>query len=143
MRAAFSGTQRGMTPKQMGKVAEIFSGLSVSELHHGDCIGSDNQAHWLMRAARGFEFPINVHPCNKSNKRAFTHLRDTQGELILWEEQDPLERNHIMVVRSEILVATPRETDEILRSGTWATIRYATDCIPVRLVLPTGEVVVR
>jgi len=34
-------------------------------------------------------------------------------------------RNHKMVDSAGVLLATPKEDHEVLRSGTWATIRYA------------------
>jgi len=40
-------------------------------------------------------------------------------------EADYLARNHFIVAYSEELVAAPKSNKEELRSGTWATIRYA------------------
>jgi predicted Rossmann fold nucleotide-binding protein DprA/Smf involved in DNA uptake len=36
-----------------------------------------------------------------------------------------LERNHLIVAACDVLNAAPLQDEEILRSGTWATIRYA------------------
>jgi hypothetical protein len=36
-----------------------------------------------------------------------------------------LERNTEIVKACDVLIATPKEQDEVLRSGTWATIRRA------------------
>jgi hypothetical protein len=37
----------------------------------------------------------------------------------------PLERNKLIVARCDLLLATPETQQEVLRSGTWATIRAA------------------
>jgi len=39
--------------------------------------------------------------------------------------KEPLARNRDIVNMSDILIAAPGEKAEVLRSGTWATIRYA------------------
>ena len=39
--------------------------------------------------------------------------------------KDYLDRNHDIVDQTDLLIATPKENTEVLRSGTWATIRYA------------------
>jgi len=36
-----------------------------------------------------------------------------------------LERNRAIVDETDILLAAPLESEEQLRSGTWATVRYA------------------
>lgn len=37
----------------------------------------------------------------------------------------PLERNHRIVDACDVLIACPKDAQEQLRSGTWATVRYA------------------
>jgi hypothetical protein len=44
-----------------------------------------------------------------------------------------------IVVESELLIATPKEVKEQLRSGTWATVRRARKVgIPIILITPDG-----
>ena len=43
----------------------------------------------------------------------------------MYPQQEYLNRNHNIVDASEILIACPAQTEEVIRSGTWATIRYA------------------
>jgi hypothetical protein len=53
-----------------------------------------------------------------------------------------LVRNHDMVDQSEFLIGTPGEEQEVLRSGTWATIRYARKLKrPILIILPKGKLV--
>jgi predicted Rossmann fold nucleotide-binding protein DprA/Smf involved in DNA uptake len=37
----------------------------------------------------------------------------------------PLDRNRDIVDAAAVLIAAPKEMTETLRSGTWATVRYA------------------
>ena len=44
---------------------------------------------------------------------------------IVKEPQPYLQRNHNIVNECDMLVAFPSTSNEVLRSGTWSTIRYA------------------
>jgi hypothetical protein len=117
----FTGTQRGMTQLQLARVhhdvAEVaLLGDATLVGHHGDCIGADSDFHRIVRMCGGL---IHRHPPNVSTKRAFL---DFDWDCI---ELPYLERNRAIVKRCEGLIATPGEPDEVLRSGTWSTIRYA------------------
>jgi len=58
--------------------------------------------------------------------------------------QDYLVRNQDIVNECDVLVATPKENNEVLRSGTWATIRRATKAKkPVLIVNPDGMTIIR
>lgn len=142
MTIAFTGTQQGMTAKQLASVVELFYDLGNQALRHGDCIGSDEQAHWLHRAAWP-QAMIHIHPGDNINKCAFVALRDN-GPLTRYKAMDNLRRNHHMVDRSGIVVGAPKETQEVLRSGTWATLRYAQKKgKKLYVVLPNGAIVER
>ena len=116
----FTGTQRGMTEAQrlkLGTILAVGSTKGVGVLHHGDCVGADAQAHEL---AQKWMIPVIIHPPENSSKRAFCG-----GSLASLPPQPYLVRNHFIVDACDVLVATPGEATEQLRSGTWATIRYA------------------
>lgn len=90
--------------------------LSPSEVHHGDCIGADAQCHEMaLRVAV-------IHPPSDPKKRAFC-TPCTPGQMR--EPKPYLERNRDIVDESELLIACPRQQREVIRSGTWATVRYA------------------
>lgn len=84
--------------------------------HHGDCLGADAQAHGV---ARELGFWIVVHPPEEPRGRAFC-----DGDVIL-PEKPFLVRNRDIVDASHLVLAAPKTAEEVLRSGTWATIRYA------------------
>ena len=89
----------------------------AEEYHHGDCIGAD--AFFHMNVYRRGK--VIIHPPKNQTKEAFCG-----GFYEKKEPKDYLKRNHDIVNASDVLVALPANpTKEVLRSGTWATIRYA------------------
>ncbi len=131
---AFTGTQRGMQPAQGVAFTELICMLRPDWFHHGNCVGADKDAHDVVRAC--LPTKIRLHPCNITNKQA--ECVGDATELVL----PPLVRNRVMVDQCPILVATPGEADEVLRSGTWATIRYArAKKRTIYLITPLGDVI--
>lgn len=122
MKIGFTGTRKGMTTLQIKQLEYILDFYpEITELHHGGCIGADKQIHDIVQ--KDFSnISIHIHPCNITDKRAFCVQRDKD---VIYPEKDPLERNHNIVDACDVLLATPKERNEVLRSGTWATIRYA------------------
>lgn len=127
----FTGTQQGMTEDQKMAFEDILA-CGAKVLHHGDCRGADAQA-WRLARTHGFK--TVCHPPNVPKKRAFTMPNEETRE-----ELPYLVRNQRIVDESEILIATPKGFEEELRSGTWATIRYAQRRKkPVVIIWPDGE----
>lgn len=116
MLVGFTGTQRGMTEAQWCAFWPLILARGPGQFHEGDCIGSDAQA---AHAARLAGLHIVGHPPTNDSKRAFFPADE-------WRKPYPyLVRNHNIVDASQEMIATPGEFEEQLRSGTWATIRYA------------------
>ena len=136
MKTGFTGTQVGMTPEQSRTVGYVLEWLGQPplEFHHGDCVGADYEAALI---ARGLGWRVVGHPPDKDGKRC--HFPSD-------EEREPLpylERNHRIVDETELLIATPKG-DEELRSGTWATMRYAAKQDRRTIVVrPNGSMEVR
>lgn len=129
----FTGTQRGLTLYQMNVLRKLFAKFSRPSLHHGDCIGADYHTHQIAYAMSAH---IVVHPPKDPIKRAFCAGFDE-----IREEKEYLDRNHDIVDETTFLVATPGEYVEQLRSGTWATIRYASALGRlVIIIFPDGSV---
>ena len=130
MKMGFTGTRKGMTNAQKLQVTEWL--LGQAELHHGDCIGADEQAHRIAYR----NLIITIHPPSDEKQRAFC-----TGADIVREPAPYLARNHSIVDETDILVAAP-DSPEKLRSGTWATIRYARKMgKPLFIVMPDGKTV--
>ena len=109
MRVGFTGTRHGMSgiqKDQLAKVLRLMPGGFV--FHHGAAQGADTQA---AEIAGGYTPTVVAHPAEPGKELA---------------------RNRVIVANSDILIAAPRTDKEELRSGTWATVRYARQAgIPV------------
>lgn len=120
IKIGFTGTQKGMTQRQKEQVELIltfhkFAG-GIGAVHHGDCIGADDEFNTI---AGKYCLVRIAHPSsNTPGKRAYGRCEVTLSA------KPALERNHDIVDAADIMIATPKERREVLRSGTWATIRY-------------------
>lgn len=117
MKIGFTGTQKGMSKDQKRALIFFISSPGIEEFHHGDCNGADEQAHNIVK---GTDIKIHVHPPKNPKKRSF--CRDYS---VIYEKKEYLDRNHSIVDMTDILLAMPSGKEEEIRSGTWATIRYA------------------
>lgn len=115
MIAGFSGTASGMKSHQCIELKRLFQYHEVTELHHGMCIGADFQANYIAQAL-GIR-TVGHPPINKSK-----FFADHCDHVL--SAKDYLARNHDIVDASELLFIGP-DCGEYLRSGTWATKRYA------------------
>src|SRR2546421_4680099 len=123
-----------MTPRQLQQVlAFLKNELEKSPVyaHHGDCVGADEEFHLLCLALGAV---IIVHPPSDGSQRAYCKHPDE-----VLDERPYLSRNHDIVDASDLLIACPSSEDEKLRSGTWATVRYARKtCKTVHMFKPDG-----
>lgn len=137
MIVGFTGSQHGMTNFQREELSKLLILNECSEFHHGDCIGSDEQANMIAVVAGITIFCI--HPPDNPNKRAFCFDKDklthhlaipidkyAEGIHVKWyPTMGYLERNKKIVDSVSIMIAAPKEYRNTVRSGTWSTIRYA------------------
>jgi hypothetical protein len=129
--AGFTGTQRGMSVRQKRRFVKHIVAMNPTEFHHGDCIGADEDAHYLVQKHLP-ECRIIIHPPIHESKRAFC-----KGAAIIHPAKDYLVRNRDIVHASTRMFVTPGEMVEELRSGTWSTYRYAKKLHkPIKLILP-------
>ncbi|KKM26963.1 hypothetical protein LCGC14_1579490 [marine sediment metagenome] len=135
MIVGFTGSSRIIGEAQARTLREVlrfWKGSGREEFHHGDCINADEAAHGFALEC-GYE--VIIHPPKNSAKRAFC-----KGATRILPPDDYIPRNHSIVDTSDWLIATPREFSEVLRSGTWATIRYARRRgIEVYMIWPDGS----
>lgn len=115
MKVGMTGGRSGVTDDQLERFKKRLIELEATELHHGDCTGADAQAH---KAARELGLRIVVHPPVDSLHRAFC-----KGDEVL-PPLEYLQRNRAIVDATDFLIVLP-DRPETLRSGTWATFRYA------------------
>ena len=135
----FTGTRKGMTIPQELSFKEYLLKISISEFHHGDCVGSDLEAHNIIN--KDFNCDIIIHPPKNNKFRAFCYKEDNSKHKIL-EEKEYLDRNNDIVDNCDILVAIPDTKYQEFRSGTWSTIRYGLkQGKKVIIINPDGEII--
>jgi hypothetical protein len=130
MKLGFTGTgsKPGMDAGQQLQFMNFLMDNGVTELHHGDCIWADAQADAI---AKKLGIHVVTHPPTDNKKRAYCHGIGSNGKRHNHDNQTErwpkpyLVRNHDIVDETEQLFAAPKELAEVVRSGTWATIRYA------------------
>src|SRR6266851_3665315 len=116
-----------MTQRQRATVRYLFHELQVTELHHGDCVGSDAEADKL---ALEMHARIVLHPPTDGKYRAYCNAgREGITAYELRLALPYLERNR-EIVREGVdgLIATPKDftrPTHLRGQGTWTTIGYA------------------
>lgn len=131
----FSGTRRYLKAAQKASLEEVLASLRRDDarwLHHGDCVGADEQSHVY---GLKLDYRIWVHPPIKSKHRAFC-----EGWSEICPPDEYLTRNQCIVNKVMLLVAAPNSSYRP-HSGTWYTINLAMDRgIPIKIVMPSGLV---
>ena len=132
-----TGTQEGLTPAQMVRVETLLSDLrsvEFSVMHNGKCIGADYSLACIWDKLGG---KLWWHPPTITTKMVNLILTGENSDSPL----PYLDRNRVIVDRSRVLIACPKEFKEQLRSGTWATIRYARKSKKAHVIVwPDGTV---
>lgn len=141
----FTGSQHLITDQQIMEVERLVWEIRPKEVRHGDSIKSDAVFHMISMCCPYVQ-KIHLHIPENESKRAFCDsippriIRDNL-ELVVWPAKPYLDRNKDIVKGSKIMIATPKEHEEQLRSGTWSTIRYAIKTkIRLIIVYPNGSV---
>ncbi len=134
----FSGTREGMSSSQYAMLKLLLVALQPRSFHHGDCVGSDKQAHTCATQFTNAE--LHVHPGGyRQGRELVEHMRaHCQGDYI-YPPQPFLDRNKTIVADTDLTIVTPHEAQPVLRSGTWATFRYSMGQLkPTVLIQPDG-----
>jgi hypothetical protein len=124
MRIGITGSRHGLTNAQKVTVTHLVDKLQSeptsesNELHHGACLGADE---WFVTEFRTRFLNIHAYP---STLREWWSDKALDSSTDFQMSQPPLVRNRDIVDASDVLIAMP-DSPERLRSGTWATVRYA------------------
>lgn len=130
-----SGTRKGAVEPQRFTLEQTLRSYYVygsRALHHGDCVGVDEQCASLGRL---FGYHIVCHPPKDPRYRAHT-VPD-----LFYPPKPYLERNRDVADYTSLLIACPHSmTDQ--RGGTWYTINYAkSKKKDILIITPEGKVV--
>lgn len=138
-----TGSREGIS-KQAKLVLEDFLFTNkdrITKVHHGDCKGADSIFHDEIinhnENNPDNTIEIFIHPPSIKTMRNFN-----KGENVVNLSPKPyLDRNKDIVNSSNMLIAFPSSHKEILRSGTWSTIRYANQKnLHLYIIYPNGSV---
>lgn len=136
MKISFTGTQAGMTAAQRERWRSLLMLHKPDAICHGGCVGADDEAD-AIAADLGilrFVFPSNLEAKRVPN--AILKAR-TGSQVVVMAEKPPLVRNKDIVLLGDVLVAAPRQKQMTVRSGTWATVRYARKrSVKVEILVP-------
>lgn len=127
IKIGMTGSRNGISENAIKTLLFFLNKNQISEVHHGDCIGADSIFHNIIKDYNK-SIKIFVHPPNKSILRAYC-----DGDFI-HKEKSYLIRNKDIVQSSDMILAFPSSKQEVLRSGTWSTIRY-TNKIGTKLMI--------
>jgi hypothetical protein len=118
MIVGFTGTRAGLTEYQRQRIRTILA--EATEVHHGDCVGGDEQFHRIAIAAG---VPVVIHPPTDPKQRAFC-----RGAVAVMPPEPYLKRNQSIVRAVDMLIGAPKEMKEPKPGrgqGTWSTVRFA------------------
>jgi hypothetical protein len=116
----FTGSRDGMSEARLDDLKAAMSAASDwgrFVFHHGDCVGSDAQAHAVARELGAW---IVAHPAYP-----IAHpMRANCAADVVMPISAPLKRNAVIVAAADKMIAAPAGP-EVQRSGTWTTVRMA------------------
>jgi hypothetical protein len=138
----FTGSRRGMTQEQREHLLRSLKrSYAFEEIHHGVCVGADEELHRMLLTNPDITKMIVIHPPTDLRYSFWkpSLLNVVDGIKIVWMPQRPyIVRNHDIVDACHLLIACPNGF-EVTRSGTWATVRYAVNQRKrVKIVYPDG-----
>lgn len=132
MKVGFTGTREGLTDTQKQILRNTIEELLMEgydEAHHGDCVGADCEFHDMVIQ----QMIVVIHPPDDTRMEAYCHGNEHRAP------KPYLERNHDIVDETDLLIVCPKGELEEIRSGTWATARYARRIgKPVIVIFPNG-----
>lgn len=131
LKLGVTGARNGISDAAIATFNSWLPTVTIVEMHHGDCVGADATLHHVFSAIK---IPTIIHPPKNDKDRAFC-----EGTIVL-PVRDYSVRNRNIVNSTTCLIAFPSTMNEILRSGTWSTIRYARSLgRPIIIFYPDGS----
>lgn len=141
MRIGFTGTRNGLTMEQENSLMDVLAGYSFSEFHHGDCFGSDAEAHGMVVTVFRRDTKIVIHPGYSVHAPADTSMRAFCDGDEIRQPKSYFARNRDIVNETDVLIATPPSKPLPLSGGTAYTVGYAQgQNKTVVIIYPDGEV---
>ena len=134
MKLGFTGSRK-ISYNQCSRLYKLIKGMNIDVAIHGGCKGFDSCFHEVVKELCNAK--IFVHPGNQEQHDIFVKKNDCE----VLPVKPYLERNKDIVNLSDEIIACPGTLKEILRSGTWATIRYAQKIgKKITIIFPDGSI---
>lgn len=131
-----TGARQGATRAQLRTLTNTLLDYYQTEIvyfHHGACQGVDEQAALI---ARSLKFRVIAHPPESYKYLSMVALGVSHMQL---PKLPYLERDRVVVDKSNLLIALPAMSTPQPRSGTWYTYNYAKEQNKTAiLILPDG-----
>lgn len=129
IKIGFTGNRLGLSEHQKQEITKILNKYDDIIVYHGDCIGADSDFHNICTAYRTknieTKLKIIICPPDIDTMRGNNKIDNLYGDMIM-PTKPYLKRNADIVNMSDILIGCPTDPNkEVLRSGTWSTIRKA------------------
>lgn len=119
-----------MSERQRDLLLETLRSRHITEFHHGDCIGADDEAADLV--SENFpDIKIVCHPPIDETHRAFNNKHQE-----IRVQKKHFARNRDIVDETDFTTAAPLTTEHQDHGGTWYTHDYAIKKKKETLVLP-------
>lgn len=125
-RYAFTGVARALSPEEVERVREAVRALTDGSVFvTGGAVGVDS----LVAAAAAEFFPEARHlviaPAAPWSERVPEGAELRYAAAGRTDPDSYMLRNDALVAEADVLIAFPEGAREVLRSGTWATVRRA------------------
>lgn len=138
MLLGMTGTRNAITEQQRDWLHKVLR--RRPELHHGACVGADEEAHDIASA---LHCRIVVHPPIDERLMMPAWKWSQRDGIYIMPAKDYLQRNRNIVNGTEWLIAIP-DGPERDSGGTWYTVRYALSVDkPVTICYPDGSIETR
>lgn len=136
MKIGMTGTREGGSDSQFVAVRQLIASLRPDEFHHGCCLGADEEIGVLVYDSYPFMRVVG-HPSDIKDMTSSAALAKCHE---VRECRSPLMRNWYIVNEVDRLIAIPVGPEK-MRSGTWATVRYARKIgKPIYIIYQDGTV---
>lgn len=130
---AFTGSTRPLDSREFEQLQDVIAGLDDAESFiTGAAFGVDTAAHIIStNRHRGATHRVAV-PAAMHNEDLVRQAAEAGCSILYAAKgrtaaESYMLRNDLLVAECDVLIAVPETAEEVMRSGTWATVRRARD----------------
>lgn len=142
MIVGFTGTSKGMTEEQAEKLRAALSDPSVTEFHHGACVGSDEHAAEIAHdVVAGDTVAHPGHPSKNPDDLSMRSQKAIDASDVVLPAKAYYPRDRDIVAACDLLIATPVSNPPPIFGGTtYTTSEALRKGKRVMMIWPDGSV---